>query len=250
MRSDGGTASVITKEEASEIVSRSGWLAHRPARFREQVLAHTRLVTFAKGTAIYRIGDPPNGVYGLVEGLLRIEVVIGGLGEQVAFVARPGFWIGVAAIMHRHERKVTVIAASDSWLLSLPPAAFETLAADAENTRQFASMINENNDVAMAVARDLMNPDMRARIASRLLAIFGRSPDGAGSDIGITQADLATLCNVSRKTINRELAELARIGAISRSYGRLVLLDPARLARVADGDRRPAKARRGDPTSV
>lgn len=248
VRNDVGGASAISKDEASKIVSRTGWLVNRPAAFREKVLAHTRLVSFERGAAVYRIGDPPDGIYGLVSGLLRIELVAGGTGGQVAFVAWPGFWIGVAAAMHRHKRKVTVDAASYSWLLSLPLRAFEALTTDAEDTRQFASLINENNDIAIAAARDLMNPNVGCRVASRLLAIFGGDPDSSGRTIAITQADLAGLCNLSRKTINQELARLEKTGAISRAYGRLALRDPDKLARIAHGEPVVAKAAPAAPT--
>ncbi len=226
---------IVSNEDATAIVSRSGWLAKRPAAFREEVIAHSRLATFKKGEAIYRIGDPPTGPYGLVKGLLRIEAVVGNNGGQIAFIGRPGFWIGVAAAMHRHERKLSLISGSDTLLFYLPLHAFEQLAADAENLRHFASLLNENNDIAMTMARDLMNPDVHARIASRLLAIFGPGDDGIGSEIAITQADLASLCNVSRKTINQELARLEKAGAISLGYGRLSLLDPSKLEAAAKG---------------
>jgi CRP-like cAMP-binding protein len=87
----------------------------------------------------------------------------------------------------------------------------------------------------MAMATDLMNPDVRARIASRLLTIFGEGDDNAGREVPITQADIALLCNVSRKTINLELGWFAKTGAIAHTYGRLRLLDPEKLAGVAQG---------------
>jgi DeoR/GlpR family transcriptional regulator of sugar metabolism len=52
----------------------------------------------------------------------------------------------------------------------------------------------------------------------------------------ITQADLASLCNLSRKKIKEELARLEKAGAISQGYGRVSLLNRARLEAVAQGD--------------
>jgi CRP-like cAMP-binding protein len=177
---------LVSKDGAIAIVSKSGWLANRPANFRERVVARSRLVTFEKGEAIFRIGGSPRGLYGLIKGLLRIEMVVGNNGGQIVSIEGPGFWTGIAAAMFRQEQKLSLIAAVDSVLLHLPLRAFEELAADAEGLRQFASLLDESNDGAMAIARDLMNPDIRARVASRLLAMFGPGPDDFVSEIVIT----------------------------------------------------------------
>jgi len=226
---------LVSKDGAIAIVSKSGWLANRPANFRERVVARSRLVTFKKGEAIFRIGDSPTGLYGLIEGLLYIEVVVGNNGGQIASIGGPGFWTGVAAAMFRHEQKLSLIAAVDSVLLHLPLRAFEELAADAEGLRQFASLLDESNEGAMAIARDLINPDIHARVASRLLAMFSPGPGYVGREIVITQADLASLCNLSRKKINEELARLEEAGAISRGYGRVSLANVASLEAAAQG---------------
>ena len=229
----------MTREDAKAAVSAEGWLAARPPRFREQLLGLCQLAKFRKGQTIYSAGDPPGGVYGLIEGSLRIELVVEGIGAQVAFVGRPGFWIGVASAIRREKRVLTLSAASPSQMFYLPIAGFEALAGDSENMRHFAILNAENADLILSGARDLMNPDITARVASRLLAIFGRGGD-SGDDppagqVAITQADLAMVCNVSRKTINQELASLAQAGLIRLGYGTLALTDVVALRRVARG---------------
>jgi CRP-like cAMP-binding protein len=230
----------MTRVKAEYIVSESGWLTARPAGFRNQLLGLCQLVRFKKGAAIYRSGDPPGGVYGLIEGFLRVELAVGGAGEQVGFIAQPGFWIGVRSAILRARRTVTLISASPASLFYLPPASFELLAASPESMRQLATLSVENSDLVLAGARDLMIPDIAARIAARLSAIFGHASgstaDQPSRPVAITQADLAMMCNVSRKTINHELAKLQEIGLVSLHYGKLVVNDVAGLRRIADGE--------------
>jgi CRP-like cAMP-binding protein len=230
----------MTREKAEHIVSESGWLATRPAGFRNQLLGLCQLARFRKGAAIFRAGDPPGGVYGLIEGFLRLEFVVGGTGEQVGFIAQPGFWIGVKSAIRRTNRSITLISASPASLFYLPPAAFELLAANPENMRHLATLSVENSDLVLAGARDLMIRDIGARIAARLSALFGHTSGSAAAKptrpVAITQADLAMMCNVSRKTINHELAKLEKSGLVSRHYGKLVVNDVAGLRRIADGE--------------
>lgn len=231
-----GSSSTLTQEDAERIVSQSGWLARRPASFREALLARSHLRSYARGTKIYRVGDAPTGVYGLVEGLLRVELLVVGVGEQVALVGRPGFWIGVASSLSRRKRALTVSCAVRSTLIHLPLSGFDRLAASQENLRHFSALAVENHDTSLGVIRDLMNPIIPVRIASRLQAIFAQGTSHPKNEISITQADLAALCNVSRKTINHELARFEAAGLVSRAYGKLTLLNEPALRKLTQGD--------------
>ena len=229
----------ITKSEAADIVSATGWLANSPTRFRNELLSRVRVVHFPKDATIYRIDDEPLGIYGLVEGQLRIELDVFEIGEQVAFIAQSGFWVGVSSAIYSRKRSVTLSCASPSTLLFLPTVEFEHLAIDADNMRQFAKLAIENNDMIRSVARDLMNSDIRARIASRLVAICGGGAIRMGHrsmPIEITQADLAMVCNISRKTANQGLAQLEKMGVLSRAYRKLFVTDIEALHRIASGN--------------
>jgi CRP/FNR family transcriptional regulator, cyclic AMP receptor protein len=235
-----GIGSNFNRNDAERLISTTGWLAHCPSALRRDLVSRARLVSFAKDATIYRVEDEPSGIYGLVDGQLRIEFDVFETGEQVAFIVKPGSWVGVASVIHRRQRALTVNCASASTLLFLPIAEFEVLAKDADNMREFAKLAIENNDMMLSAARDLMNSDIRARIASRLIAISGGADVGYEEDgygqIAITQADLAMVCNVSRKTVNQELAQLENMGVLSRAYRKLFVTDANALQRIAKGD--------------
>lgn len=240
-----------SRADAEQVVSATGWLAQTPSGFRRELVSRARLQTYAKDATIYRIEDEPEGIYGLVDGSLRIELDVFEIGEQVAFIAQPGFWVGAASVIYRRKRALTLSCASPSTLLFLPNAAFEAMARDADNMRQFARLAIENNDIMLSVARDLMNSDIRTRIASRLLAISGKADATNGEhrrgQLPITQADLAMVCNTSRKTVNQELARLERMGVLSRAYRKLLVTDLDALRRIANGDTVHLSTRPGTP---
>jgi CRP/FNR family transcriptional regulator, cyclic AMP receptor protein len=219
----------MTKAIAAEIISSRGWLSRCPPQFRATVLSHCEMVRFAKGKLIYQAGDTAHGLYGLVQGSLRIEAPVTPAEMHVVYQPQPGFWIGAAALIRRRPRLFSVSASTDALLLFLPVGAFELLARNPSHLRHFSELVGENGKLALTGMTDLMNPDILARVASRLVALR----DEQGSKIQVTQADLASICNLSRKTINSELAKLVGLGAISRGYRSIIITSGSTLSRIA-----------------
>lgn len=189
----------------------------------------------AKNEVVYRAGGPPGGLYGLIRGALRIQLMVGGVGEQVAYVAYPGFWVGTIATIRRMPRQVTLSAASPSTLAYLPLQVFDELAKDAENMLYFAHLAADNNMFVLDGVRHLLIPDVKARIAAKLLSIAGLTGDDAGQHrtIALTQSDLAMTCSLSRKAINQHLSCFAKLGLVEIGYGEIVIKDVAELDRIA-----------------
>ena len=67
----------------------------------------------------------------------------------------------------------------------------------------------------------------------RLLRRILELADVYGSDIPLTQEDLAGLAGATRATVNRVLAREAKAGAVTLGRGRLTVTDPAALKRRA-----------------
>jgi CRP-like cAMP-binding protein len=76
----------------------------------------------------------------------------------------------------------------------------------------------------------------------RLLRQFGRPPVTGDAPAGtrlieltLTQGDLAALLCASRQRINGVLRQLQQMGILGGSHGRIEVLQPQRLAEVAQG---------------
>ena len=122
---------MLTLAQAKDIVSREGWLSHLPASFRDTVLDMSSLRTLKAGTALYSVGDPPAGMYGLVAGSLALAIAPGERGPYVAHFIRPGTWFGEVAALIEQPRRVGLAATRDSAVFHLPqPAIRETLTAE------------------------------------------------------------------------------------------------------------------------
>jgi CRP-like cAMP-binding protein len=109
---------------------------------------------------------------------------------------------------------------------------------NAENCRHFAINTAESLAEAVTVVANLIQPDSEIRVAQRLLTLMGVHGTGRLTGIDIAQADLATMCGLSRQTLNKVLTSLETRGLISRSYRRIEVTDPEALSNLAIHDER------------
>ena len=237
----------MQRDDAIESILRSGWLNGLPRSFGEEILSRCRMMSYGKGRVVFSAGDRTGGLYGLVSGLVRVEYFIPTVGSQTSHLGHPGQWIGVMSALRRAPREVTLLANADSEFFYLPLPAFEELAEDSEYLRAFSELLADNQATVMDAVRDLLNPNIPARIAARLLTAVGWQPGGRVRSVEVTQTELAMICNVSRKTINKELGRLSESGLVTLDYGRLTVDDPIGLQEVAqkvegDSNKRVASA--------
>ena len=122
-----------------DIVLRHGWLSQTPSDFQAKVLGRCRLQSFAAGEPVYRIGDPPGGMFGMISGGIAISVSPSLDGPYVAHFAMPGLWLGEAAAITGQPRRVELVATRETSLLQLPlHAIHEIVGQDPAAWRLFA----------------------------------------------------------------------------------------------------------------
>jgi CRP-like cAMP-binding protein len=95
-------------------------------------------------------------------------------------------------------------------------------------------------------------PDRNRRLAATILRLGGhrhrRYPINPPLAITMTQEELAGTSALSRNTAGKYLREMEDEGLIDCRYGNIRILDPGRLAEIADDARGPARpAPRAEP---
>ena len=95
-------------------------------------------------------------------------------------------------------------------------------------------MINLNT--AFGAIADLMLRDHRKRLVAVLLRAAGaRSempPVERTIEVDLSQADIATMANVTRTTAGATLRRFEQAGLLKTGYGKVTILSPARLRRM------------------
>lgn len=118
---------VLTIDEARDLVRHRGWLCQVPQRFQLAVLNRCLLEHLQAGTAIFTVGDPPKGMFGLVAGSVGVSLALEKRAPYLAHFARPGTWFGEEAAFTGRAQQVCVTATRDTDLLHLPLPAIQEI---------------------------------------------------------------------------------------------------------------------------
>ncbi len=222
-------------EKATSLLSSlptEGWLHEQPLAFQTRMAMAGRWMTVPRGGMIYTIGDAPDALFGLGQGLLDVSIAIGGDEEVTIYRAKPGFWIGNSALLAERNRGVTVSAATDCRVFRIPiNAVRRNLANNPEDWPCFFRLSHNNTMLALRVHAETLSLPPRARFARMLLRLA--SDDGT---VRVTQEDLGRMAGMSRAAFRRAFATLIEVGAVRTDYGGLRIVDHAALERAAQPD--------------
>lgn len=175
---------------------------------------------------VIRKGDMPNGFYGVIEGVLAASAVIED-GQQTIFgLLEPGDWFGEASSIDGLPRSNDIHALKSAQLLHIGPPVFECLMRSAAFARAMAVLQSARTRTMYSFFEDTALQTTRVRVARRLLKLAqGDAPTVPRSHrvVHVTHETLSMMLGLTRQTLSLELKALAAAGAISLSYGRIVI---------------------------
>jgi CRP-like cAMP-binding protein len=204
---------------------------------RRHLLASTRRRRFARREVLFHEGDPGDTLHLIEKGRVAVRITTP-LGDVATLsVLGPGECVGEMALLSTGHRGATVVALEKTETLSLHREQFEAMRREHPAVDRFLI------DVLAAEVRRLDGQLMEAlflpverRVLRRLVAltgVYGSDSAANGSEIPLTQDDLASLAGTSRATVNRVLRQAEEAGWLSLGRGRIRIIDHARLARRA-----------------
>ena len=180
----------------------------------------------AAGVQIYGAGDPPGGLWVVLEGRVQLKGYPA-IGVELPLpVFGPGTWFGETSTIDGLPRQTDAAAVEAARVLHISGAAVGRATAAAPGLyRDLAVLACLRQRMALALyALNAAHP-VRVRLA-RLLAELsqnGRAP------LRMRQEDLAMLVGVSRQTLNRRLRALEQQGIVRLAYAEIAVLDLPRL---------------------
>lgn len=208
------------------VLRRNGWLSKQTDRFVDEVLREGSAQRYGSGTEVFGPGDPAGGIYGVVEGVVAMTIAPTGLQPTIVQHVGAGAWVGVLPFLGVPRRLGALRAIGDVVLFHLPLPAMESMAArEPHLSRSFGEVAAENVSLFLQVIQDLLQPDTARRVAATLL----RATRGGEVRVPLTQLDLATMANASRRQVNTILQTFASRGWIAQGYGAVTVLDPVGL---------------------
>jgi CRP-like cAMP-binding protein len=87
-----------------------------------------------------------------------------------------------------------------------------------------AMLTYEHLEDAIRIVTSLMPNEGVMRVCSRILSL-ALADDRGGRELLLTQADLGSMCGLSRQSVNKALQRLTDLGAIRAHYGKVDIVD-------------------------
>lgn len=212
------------------ILENDSWFGSLPADRRAIFIGQARLSNVAAGGRIYSIGDPPNGMWAVLEGQVRLKGYPTDGMEFLALILRPGTWFGETSTLDGKSRPHDAIAFESTRLLHIPMPTFKRLAAEnPELYRDLGLLLCYHQRLALRFIAQTIAQPVRVRLARTLLG----QAHGGRNTFMIGQDELAIMVGVSRQTINKQLSLLKHEEVVVLAYGRVTIRDLQRLTVIA-----------------
>ena len=220
-----------------EILATNPLLSGLPVDVVEELMAVSVVKQFADGECVYAQGQEGDGLFGVVQGRIRLSNSSREGKELLVMLVEPGDWIGEVSLLDGLPRSLDAYAMGECAALFLPRARFDALLkAKPELYQYFIPMLCRKLRLALSYVEGVALFPLPARLAQRLLelvAFYGVSDDKPGTliDVHLPQEDIAKMLGVSRQAISRELKRCESEGIIQLAYGQLRVMDEAALQR-------------------
>lgn len=230
-------------------------LRHWPDTVLAHVSAGSRLERYPKRAQVLSREPHQRDVLAVVTGSLEVSGVDASGTKFVLSILGPGEIVGLIRLLkgveplydyHAHEHTLVVHIPADhlSGVLDAQPTLWKDVA--------LLALARQQDSIASLQRRSFRRIDQSlAETILRLVHVSGRAAPGSRAvTLHVSQSDLAAMVSVSRQTINKELAQLAKHGVLSAAYGELTIHDLDALAVLASTGELPAdKSKRMKPAA-
>lgn len=208
------------------------WYSHLPAELQNSLLGMSRVRRLVPGHRLFQRGDPPCGMYAVLEGAVRIGAVNEQGKEALLSVVEAPHWFGEICLFDGQPRTHDAVSVGQCTLLHLPQAPLMAfLQAHPVYWRDIARLMSHKLRLTFINLEHLSLMPAPVRVANRLLMIaegYGEI-EPARRVLQLPQEQLALMLSLSRQTTNQILKDLQAQGIVQLAYGEIEILDIERL---------------------
>ncbi|WCS28564.1 Crp/Fnr family transcriptional regulator (plasmid) [Methylobacterium sp. NMS14P] len=186
--------------------------------------------SLARGETLFLKDDPADAFYAIRRGEIRITAGTGAGRRMTLNVLGPGDIFGEIALFDGRPRSADAVAAEPAELFAVRRRdMLDLVGRHADLSMRVIELLCERLRFTSARLEETVLMPLPARIARRLLGLA----EDFGSEIHISQDDIADLAGTTRETVNRQLQSWRRQGMLDLHRNRVVVRDPAALALAA-----------------
>lgn len=215
------------------LLEADSWFGAVPAARRALLLQEASVRSVPAGTRLYRVGDPPDGLWAVLDGQVRLIGYPAIGAEMVVLMIRPGTWFGELSTLDAGPRPHDAIAFGPARVLHIGIETFRRLTGETpELWWDIALLACAHQRASLAFMMNTLSQPIPVRLA-RMLGGLART---AGADtVALRQEDIAAMIGVSRQTLNKTLKAMEREGVIALEYARIRVVDAEGLRRLGAG---------------
>ncbi|NJP05256.1 MAG: Crp/Fnr family transcriptional regulator [Chloroflexaceae bacterium] len=185
--------------------------------------------SYRPGQYILYEGEPPPGIFLVLQGRVRLSCTASDGREQVLDMVGPGENFNLVPVFDGQPNPMSARAMSPVECLLLPqPDVFHLITSHPDLTRAALSEMAGQLRELVGLVEDLAFRSVRARLARHLLA---EAQEGTAE---LTHQELAERAGTVREMAGRALRRLAEEGLVRLARGRVIVLDAEGLARVIE----------------
>jgi CRP/FNR family transcriptional regulator, dissimilatory nitrate respiration regulator len=206
-----------------------------------EALAHLAVSNaFARQATIFWEGREAQGFYLLSRGSVKLVKSSPEGKEYIIRLVGPGETFAEAAVFSDAYYPATAMALEDCQTLFFPKAPFlRHLAASPTLARNMLATLSRLMLHLTRQLEDLSLKEVSARLARYLLERcqerHGRIEKGLAFELPTTKTHLAAYLGTIGETLSRTLSRLKSQGVIEVEKGRITIIDPAVLKKIASG---------------
>ena len=192
----------------------------------------------APGQRLYFRGDPADGIYCVLEGAVRLSGISQDNREAVLDIYGPGVWFGEVSALDGLPRIHDANAYDATVLLQVAQADLEELlTVHPTLSRVLLRLEALRLQLLLTAIEAYSMQSMEQRLANRLLMLSMtcgvKTAKGLKIELHLPQEVLAQLIGSSRQRVNQILKDWEHERMVEHQYGRILLLDQARLEKLA-----------------
>ena len=200
-----------------------------------RIAGHVAERVVDRGQCVFVQDEPGDRMYVLAEGVVKLFVSSrnGGMVELVRH--RPPSTFGEVALLDGGPRSASAEAVERSTLLVVTRAELVALLRAEDQVAE--ALLRTLGTIVRRTTRqvsDLAFLDLQGRVARQLLVLAGDGNGAPAQTRQVTQAELASMVNGARQTVNQALRSLESHGYIRADGRRIEILDRRRLERLAE----------------
>lgn len=193
---------------------------------------------FSRQTPIFWEGKEAQGFYLLITGQVRLVKSSPEGKEYIIRLVGPGETFGEAAVFAESPYPATAMPLEDCQTLFFPRGPFlRHLSASPTLARNMLAALSRLMYHLTRQLEDLSLKEVSARLARYLLErcreTHGRVAPGLTLELPTTKTHLASYLGTISETLSRTLARFKSLGLIEVDKGRITIVDPATLRKMA-----------------